>query len=82
MLVITRNGKTTVLAGWRAWLAGAAASDYCSFSAATKNGTTARTAQPHHNASIEDIDYRYAVYLFLCLQLRFIRSNERPNVVR
>ncbi len=25
MLVITRNGKTTVLTGWRAWLAGAAA---------------------------------------------------------
>ena len=25
MLVITRNGKTTVLTGWRAWLAGAVA---------------------------------------------------------
>ena len=24
MLVITRNGKTTVLTGWRAWLAGCA----------------------------------------------------------
>lgn len=24
MLVIRRNGKTTVLTGWRAWLAGAA----------------------------------------------------------
>ena len=24
MIVITRNGRTTVLAGWRAWLAGAA----------------------------------------------------------
>ncbi len=34
-----------------------------------------------NSGSIEDIDYRYAVYLILCLQLRFIRSNERPNVV-
>lgn len=25
MIVITRNGKTTVLTGWRAWLAGAGA---------------------------------------------------------
>ncbi len=25
MIVITRNGKTTVLTGWRAWLAGAVA---------------------------------------------------------
>ena len=25
MFVITRNGKTTVLTGWRAWLAGAVA---------------------------------------------------------
>jgi hypothetical protein len=25
MIVIERNGKTTVLTGWRAWLAGAAA---------------------------------------------------------
>lgn len=25
MIVITRNGQTTVLTGWRAWLAGAAA---------------------------------------------------------
>lgn len=25
MIVITRNGRTTVLTGWRAWLAGAAA---------------------------------------------------------
>jgi hypothetical protein len=24
MIVITRNGRTTVLTGWRAWLAGAA----------------------------------------------------------
>lgn len=24
-IVVTRNGKTTVLAGWRAWLVGAAA---------------------------------------------------------
>lgn len=24
MIVITRNGKTTVLTGWRAWLTGAA----------------------------------------------------------
>lgn len=24
MLVITRNGKTTILTGWRAWLAGCA----------------------------------------------------------
>ena len=24
MFVITRNGKTTILTGWRAWLAGAA----------------------------------------------------------
>lgn len=24
MIIITRNGKTTVLTGWRAWLAGAA----------------------------------------------------------
>ncbi len=24
MIVVTRNGKTTVLTGWRAWLAGAA----------------------------------------------------------
>lgn len=25
MIVITRNGKTTVVTGWRAWLVGAAA---------------------------------------------------------
>lgn len=25
MIVITRNGKTTVITGWRAWLVGAAA---------------------------------------------------------
>jgi hypothetical protein len=25
MIVITRNGRTTVLTGWRAWLVGAAA---------------------------------------------------------